>query len=156
MKKIIYLSILSILILSCDKMIDIEYNTNVKDSAPDLIWKGTWDGTLTSLDRKHKYGYTLTITEYKKKSIKGVLKISKLPEKTDYIFYNKLDIESVYGSKFLKIKTSSNFEKKGDISFCNENTFNLELLEDKKSLTGFGKSQENCLITDSTIKLEKK
>ncbi len=154
MKRIIYLLIIVAFIISCDKMIDIEYNTNVKESTPDLIWKGTWDGKLSSIDKKHEYGYTLTITEYSEKSTKGILKISKLPERKDFIIYS-LEIERK-NNDLLKIKTLKRTEEKGSISFCDKSIFNLELSNDKRSLTGVGNSEGDCLITDSIIKLEKK
>ncbi len=152
MKRIIYLLITVIFITGCDKMIDIEYNTNVKESTPKSFWEGIWDGTLTSLDEKYEYGCTLTITKYTEKSIKGTLKIYSLPEKNDFIIY---DLKITNNKNFLKIETIDRIKEKGSISFCDESTFNLELSEDKKSLTGFGRSQGDCLITDSKVNIEK-
>ncbi len=161
MKRIIFLFILTISFTACDKVIDIvEYNTNAnveeggeEEEPQEFTWKGTWDGTLTNKeDKTQKYGYTLVITKDTEGVIEGTLKISNLPEKTDYIIYS-LNIK--HRGNVLIVRTLNKIKEEGSITFCNKNTFNLVLSRDKKSLSGFGK-HIGCSITDSKINIEKK
>ncbi|PKH51220.1 hypothetical protein CXF68_11245 [Tenacibaculum sp. Bg11-29] len=156
MNKITYI-VLFLLLAACAKSIDIEYNeTDNNNEANSLV--GIWDGPMNCLNCcSKKYRYTLTITKHENEFIEGKLKISSIPEQQYFAIFN---LEMNLESHKLIINTNGKQEAGSNPScgnYCTENTYELLLSLDKKSLNGIWSKSNECTVSASStsINLEK-
>ncbi len=170
MKKYIYLFVFALFaVSSCDKVIVIdEYNPELEvkkednkgekekeEAKPDTDNKnftlvGIWKGE----DKDKKYAHKLIITKHTKKSnyLEGVLKVSEY-QKTENFTNFDIDItyaENNLGKITIDIKTINKTTKEGS-TICKELTYILNLLDNKKVLSGV----VDCPKTGTNITLTK-
>ncbi len=152
MKKIIYLLTLTVFVLSCDKIIDIEYDTNVKEDPVSVYLYGTWESKLTTRTCKEEYTYTFRI----KSKDKGKLTIYRKSKKDSIVYDVKIEKKK---KGLYKLETSNKIEYTEDLcdKFCEENTFYVKKMDaNGKDLLIYGSSDKDCTTIKSEIPLKKK
>lgn len=149
MKNIIYL-LFCIVVLSCTKSIDIEYE-NASSIASDNFLEGVWNGELNcpNCGNIKIYGYRLAITNYENDSVTGTVKISNLTApNSEYIEFN---ITGTFKDDILNIKTTTIIADNpvagtgvDTYYWCKENSYTLTISSDKTNLNGTWTASSNC------------